>query len=58
MTVTKTRSDSGTSVCRLSTLGRIAKALEVDTKELYNEVHQESYRIPIKKQPQKTTAFF
>ena len=36
-TITKARSDSGISECRLSTLGRIAKALEVGTKELYEE---------------------
>jgi len=36
-TIAKARSDSGISECRLSTLGRIAKALEVGTKELYEE---------------------
>ena len=36
-TIHKARQDSGISECRLSTLGRIAKALEVGTKELYEE---------------------
>ena len=41
VTLTKARSDSGISECRLSTLGRIAQALEVGTKELYEEVERE-----------------
>jgi DNA-binding Xre family transcriptional regulator len=36
-TLTKARQDKGISECRLSTLGRIAKALGVTTKELYDE---------------------
>ena len=36
-TIVKARSGSGISECRLSTLGRVAKALEVGTKELYEE---------------------
>ena len=37
----KARQDEGISECRLSTLGRIAKALEVGTKELYEETSKE-----------------
>jgi Predicted transcriptional regulator len=33
----KARQDAGISECRLSTLGRIAEALGVSTKELYEE---------------------
>lgn len=36
-TLTKARQDVGISECRLSTLGRIAGALGVSTKELYEE---------------------
>lgn len=36
-TIAKARQDSGIAECRLSTLGRIAKALEVSTKDLYEE---------------------
>ena len=36
-TLHKLRQDSGISECRLSTLGRIAQALEVKTKDLYEE---------------------
>ena len=32
----KARSDAGISECRLSTLGRIANALEVPVKELFD----------------------
>ena len=39
-TLNKARSDSSISECRLSTLGRIAKALEVGTKELYEETDE------------------
>ena len=38
----KARSDSGISECRLSTLGRIAQALEVRTKDLYEESGKEA----------------
>ena len=37
-TLTKARQDEGIAECRLSTLARIAKALGVTTKELYEEV--------------------
>lgn len=37
-TLTKLRKDEGIAECRLSTLARIAKALEVSTKDLYEEV--------------------
>jgi len=37
VTINKARQDSGISECRLSTLGRIAQALEVKTKDLYEE---------------------
>lgn len=36
-TLTKARQDEGIAECRLSTLARIAKALGVTTKELYDE---------------------
>ena len=36
-TINKARQDEGISECRLSTLGRIAQALEVKTKDLYEE---------------------
>ena len=39
-TIHKLREDSGISECRLSTLGRIAQALEVGTKELYEETKE------------------
>ena len=39
-TVNKARQDDGIAECRLSTLGRIAEALEVGTKELYDEVDE------------------
>ena len=42
-TITKARSNSGISECRLSTLGRIATALEVGTKELYEEADGEHH---------------
>ena len=35
-TLAKARSDSGISECRLSTLGRIANAMEVPVKELFD----------------------
>ena len=35
-TLTKARSNSGISECRLSTLGRIANALEVPVKTLFD----------------------
>jgi len=35
-TIINARSDSGISECRLSTLGRIASALEVPVKELFD----------------------
>ena len=36
-TLTKARRDESISECRLSTLARIAKALGVSTKDLYEE---------------------
>ena len=39
-TLTKARSDSGISECRLSTLGRIANALEVPVKMLFDGEHE------------------
>lgn len=36
-TITKARKNEGIAECRLSTLGRIATALGVSTKELYDE---------------------
>lgn len=36
-TIARVRTDLGISECRLSTLGRIAEALGVSTKELYDE---------------------
>ena len=39
-TLHKARSDVDISECRLSTLGRIADALEVSTKDLYDEVKE------------------
>ena len=35
-TVTKARQDEGISECRLSTLGRIAHALDVSVKDLFD----------------------
>jgi len=35
-TIAKARSDSGIAECRLSTLGRIASALGVSVKELFD----------------------
>lgn len=40
-TINKARQDTGIAECRLSTLGRIAQALEVGTKDLYEEVKKE-----------------
>ena len=40
-TLHKARQDEGISECRLSTLGRIAQALDVGTKELYEEAQKE-----------------
>lgn len=37
-TMVKARSDEGIAECRLSTLSRIAKALGVDVKDLFEEV--------------------
>jgi len=39
-TLNKARQDEGISECRLSTLGRIAGALGVKTKRLYDEVEE------------------
>ena len=39
-TIVKARSDSGISECRLSTLGRIANALEVPLKDLFEGEYQ------------------
>ena len=36
-TLTKARKDAGIAECRLSTLKRIAEALGVSTKDLYDE---------------------
>jgi len=36
-TINKARQDDNIAECRLSTLGRIAQALEVGTKDLYYE---------------------
>lgn len=36
-TIHKARQDAGISECRLSTLARIARALEVGTKDLFDE---------------------
>lgn len=40
-TLTKARTDEGIRECRLSTLERIAEALGVSTKKLYDEVKEE-----------------
>jgi hypothetical protein len=40
-TIHKARSDSGISECRLSTLGRIANALDVPVKELFDGEYEE-----------------
>lgn len=37
-TIAKARQDEGISECRLSTLGRIAKAMGVATKDLFDEM--------------------
>lgn len=37
-TIVNARSDEGISECRLSTLARIARALGVTTKDLYDEL--------------------
>lgn len=42
-TLAKARSDDGILECRLSTLARIAAALGVKTKELYEEVEEEPH---------------
>ena len=39
-TIHKARSDEGIAECRLSTLSRIAKALGVDVKDLFEEVEE------------------
>ena len=41
-TILNARSDSGISECRLSTLGRIANALEVPVKELFDGEYEEN----------------
>ena len=41
-TIAKARSDSGIAECRLSTLGRIANALEVPMKELFDGEYEQS----------------
>ena len=41
-TLTKARTDEGIRECRLSTLERIAEALGVSTKKLYDEVKEGS----------------
>ena len=43
-TITKARSDSGISECRLSTLGRIANALDVPVKELFDGEYEQGKR--------------
>ncbi|MDL2217004.1 helix-turn-helix transcriptional regulator [Desulfovibrio sp. OttesenSCG-928-M14] len=40
-TIHKARQDEGISECRLSTLGRIAQALAVPVKDLFDEEHEE-----------------
>ncbi|MDL2207540.1 helix-turn-helix transcriptional regulator [Desulfovibrio sp. OttesenSCG-928-M16] len=40
-TLTKLRKDEGIAECRLSTLGRIAQALAVPVKDLFDEEHEE-----------------
>lgn len=40
-TLTKARQDEGIAECRLSTLARIARALDASTKDLYDEVNIE-----------------
>ena len=39
-TINKARTDTGISECRLSTLGRIANALEVPLKDLFEGEYQ------------------
>ena len=41
-TLHKARQDEGISECRLSTLGRIANALDVPVKELFDGEHEQS----------------
>ena len=41
-TLTKARQDSGIAECRLSTLGRIANALEVPVKMLFDGEYEPS----------------
>lgn len=45
-TLTKARSDTGIAECRLSTLARIAGALNVGTKDLYTETIENGPPIP------------
>lgn len=40
-TINRARQDEGIAECRLSTLGRIADALGVPTKQLYDEEGEE-----------------
>ena len=42
-TLTKARQNEGISECRLSTLGRIANALEVPVKELFDGEYEERH---------------
>ena len=42
-TIAKARQDEGIAECRLSTLGRIAKALEVPVKELFDGEYEERH---------------
>ena len=39
-TLTKARKDDGIAECRLSTLGRIAHALDVPVKDLFDGAHE------------------
>jgi len=41
-TINKARQDESISECRLSTLGRIANALDVPVKELFDGEHEQS----------------
>ena len=47
-TVTALRTDEGIAECRLSTLSRIAKALGVDVKDLFEEVEEPKEKAPRK----------
>lgn len=42
-TIAKARQDEGISECRLSTLGRIANALDVPVKDLFDGEYEEPH---------------